>query len=109
MKWNICYYNEELQDVIMGLPETLLARYIRLTDLMKEYGPNLGMPHTKPLGKGLFELRLQGREGIARVFYCTLVDKRIYMLHSFIKKTEKIPLKELKQAEMKMKRIKCHD
>ncbi|MCK5231358.1 MAG: hypothetical protein KAR13_13885 [Desulfobulbaceae bacterium] len=34
-----------------------MARYLRLTDLMCEFGSNLGMPHTKPLDGGLFELR----------------------------------------------------
>ena len=62
---------------------------------MLEYGGNIGMPHTKSLSNGLFELRLKGQEGIARVFYCTLMNKQIVMLHSFIKKTDKIPSKEL--------------
>jgi hypothetical protein len=38
---------------------------------MLEFGPNIGMPHTRPLKNGLFELRVKGKEGIARVFYCT--------------------------------------
>jgi phage-related protein len=40
-------------------------------------GPNLGEPHTKAFGEGLFEMRLKDAEGIARVFFCTLVGKRI--------------------------------
>jgi len=59
-------------------------------------------------GNGLFELRLKGQEGIARVFYCTLVGKRIVMLHSFVKKTPKTPPKERRIAETRMKEIK-HD
>lgn len=54
-------------------------------------GPNIGEPHSKAFGAGLFELRLKGAEGIARVFFCTLVGKRIVMLHSFIKKSERTP------------------
>lgn len=42
---------------------------------MIEYGPNLGLPHTDAFGGGLFELRLKGAEGIARVFFCTLVER----------------------------------
>ncbi len=109
MKWKINYYNKEIQDAILRLPDTLLARYLKLTDLMKEYGANLGMPHTKSLGKGLFELRLKGKEGIARVFYCTLVGKKIHMLHSFIKKTDKIPKKELMLALKRMKEVNKND
>ena len=47
------------------------------------------------MSKGLFELRLKSQEGIARVMYCTLVGKRIVMLHSFVKKTQKTPKQDL--------------
>jgi phage-related protein len=99
MKWTIHYYDENLEEEILNLPDTLLARYIRLTELMKDYGPNLGMPHTEAFGDGLFELRLKGKEGIARVFYCTQVGKTIHMLHNFIKKTNRTPSKKLKLAK----------
>ena len=65
-----------------------------LTRRMVVLGPNLGGPHTKAFGEGLFELRLKGAEGIARVFFCTLVGKRIVIPHSFIKKSDKTPLRE---------------
>jgi len=70
------------------------------------YGPDLGMPHTRAMGKGLFELRLKAEEGIARVFYCTLVGRRVVMLHQFIKKSEKTPPNELKIARNRMKEVK---
>ena len=77
----------------------------RLTDLMVEFGSNLGMPHTKAIEGGLFELRIKGREGIARVFYCTKVGKRIVMLHVFVKKTQKTPKQELMLAIQRMKEV----
>lgn len=87
-----------MEKEVLNLPRTLAMRYVHVTKLMLEYGSNIGMPHTKSLSDGLFELRLKGQEGIARVFYCTLVDRQIVMLHSFIKKTDKIPSKELAMA-----------
>jgi len=90
----------------MTLPLTLQARYIALTDRMLEHGPNLGLPHTDAFGGGLFELRLKGAEGIARVFFCTMVGQEIVMLHSFIKKSAKPPVKELLLAKQRMKEIK---
>ena len=83
----------------MALPAGIQARYIHLTERMHIHGANLGMPHTKAMKDGLFELRMKSKEGIGRVFYCTLVNKRIVMLHSFIKKTQKTPSKEIKLAE----------
>ena len=63
------------------------------------------MPHTRAMGDGPFELRLKAREGIARIFYCTRVGRRIVMLHQFIKKTEKTPAKELLVARTRMKEL----
>jgi len=104
--YTINYYSDAVQEQIMELPDTLAARYIVLTRRMIALGPNIGEPHTKAFGNGLFELRLKGAEGIARVFFCTLVGKRIVMLHSFIKKSERTPSREREVAETRMKEIK---
>ena len=72
---------------------------------MLEFGGNLGMPHTRAMSGGLFELRIKGQEGIGRVFYCTLVGQRIVMLHGFIKKSQKTPPKELRIAKRRMAEV----
>lgn len=106
MDYTITYYSETVQTDILNLPDTLAARYIVLTRRMLALGPNLGEPHTKAFGEGLFELRLKGAEGITRVFFCTLVGRRIVMLHSFIKKSAKTPPRERRTAEARMKEVK---
>ena len=106
MDYTINYYSDAVQQQIMELPDTLAARYIVLTRRMIALGPNMGEPHTKAFGDGLFELRLKGAEGIARVFFCTLAGRRIVMLHSFIKKSERTPSREREVAETRMKEIK---
>lgn len=106
MDYTISYFSEAVQTDILNLPDTLAARYIVLTRRMVSLGPNLGAPHTKAFGEGLFELRLKGSEGIARVFFCTLVGRRIVMLHSFIKKSDKTPLRERRIAEARMQEVK---
>jgi phage-related protein len=73
------------------------------------YGPDLGMPHTRAMGGGLFELRLKATEGIARVLYCTMIGKRIMILHQFTKKTKKTPPKEVGIARRRMKEVKDAD
>lgn len=109
MDYTITYYSEAVQNDILDLPDTLAARYIVLTRRMIVLGPHLGAPHTKAFGEGLFELRLKGAEGIARVFFCTLIGKRIVMLHSFVKKSEKTPRREREIAETRMKEVKRAD
>ena len=105
MNWQIEYYSSKIETMVLALPDGLLARYLHLTDMMMEFGSNLGMPHTKAIGGGLFELRVKGKEGIARVFYCTRVGKRIVILHVFVKKTQKIPRKELNLAKRRMREV----
>jgi phage-related protein len=80
----------------------ILGRYLHCTDRMEIHDPDLGLPHTKAMGSGLFELRLKSKEGISRVFFCTLVGNKILMLHQFIKKTDKTPPKELEIARKRM-------
>jgi phage-related protein len=72
---------------------------------MIEFGANLGMPHTKSISSGLFELRVKSQEGLARVFFCTHVNKRIFMLHGYKKKTQRVPKKERVKAERRMKEV----
>lgn len=106
MKYSIDFYSETVRIEIENLPSTLAARFIALADRMETAGPNLGEPHTKAFGDGLFELRLKGAEGIARVFYCTLIGRRIVMLHSFVKKSQKVLPRDKLIAETRMKEIK---
>ena len=75
---------------------------------MEAFGPDLGMPHTRAMGAGLFELQIKAPSGIARVFYCTVVDRRIVVLHQFVKKTKKTPPRELQIARRRMKDV-THD
>ena len=106
MTWNVTYYTQSVESFALGLPDGLLARYLRLTDMMLEFGANLGLPRTRTMSDGLFELRIKSKEGIARVFYCTLVGQRIVMLHGFIKKSKKTPTKELKIARALLAEVK---
>lgn len=106
MNWKVTFYSADLEGEILDLPAGFLARFLRYAERMEVFGPDLGMPHTRAMGGGLFELRLKAAEGIARVFYCTVVDRRIVMLHQFIKKSDKTPRKELDIAHKRMKEVK---
>ncbi len=109
MEWEIVYYSDDLQQAILEFPAGLQARYIHLTDRMLNFGPDLGMPHTRAMGKGLFELRMKSKEGIGRVLFCTRPGRRIVMLHAFVKKSAKTPPKELKVARERMKEVQTDD
>ena len=109
MTWEIQYHDEKLQEAVLALPAGAAGAYLHLTDRMLQYGLDLGMPHTRAMGAGLFEMRLKSQEGIGRVFDRTLVKQRIVMLHQFVKKTDKTPLKELAVARKRLKEWKDAD
>ncbi len=102
------YFNSSVQAEIEAWPEGLKARYRALTIRMADHGPNLGMPHTRAMGRGLFEIRVKSAEGIGRAFYCALVGQRIVILHGYVKKTEKTPPKELRIARKRMTEVLHH-
>ena len=108
MAWRVSFYSQRVEDDILALPAGLVARFLRYAERMEAHGPDLGMPHTRAMGGGLFELRLKAAEGIARVFYCSVVDRRIVVLHQFVKKTAKTPARELQIARRRMKDV-SHD
>ena len=105
MKWKIDYYNANVQKAILKWPKKMLQRYLRVVGLIEEDGPDLGMPFTKSIEKGLFEIRIKAREGIGRAFFCYRIKSKIIILHGFIKKTQKIPEKELDITRRRMKEV----
>ena len=106
MNWQVTFYTSEFEKEMLALPAGFVARFLRYAERMEVYGPDLGMPHTRAMGKGLFEPPPKAAEGLARVFCRTVVGRRIVMLHQFIKKSEKTPRKELEIAERRMKEVK---
>lgn len=106
MSYQIEYFNASAQAALDEWPVGLKVRYLALLSRMVDFGPDLGMPHTRAMGDGLFEVRAKATEGIGRAFYCTLVGRRIVVLHGFVKKTDKTPAKELKIARQRLKELK---
>ena len=106
MNWKVTFYSTRVEAEINALPAGFVARFVRYAERMETYGPNLGMSHTRPMGDGLFELRLKAAEGIARVFFCTVIGRQIVVLHQFVKKSEKTPKRELQIAWNRMREIR---
>ncbi len=105
MPYEIEYFHRRVEAEIEGWPVGILADYARLAELLMEFGPDLKMPHSKAMGKGLFELRPSGREGIGRAMYCFVTGKHVVILHAFIKKTRKTSERDLKIARKRMKEV----
>lgn len=106
--YSLAYFNPVVRTDIESWPTGLRARYRALTLRMVEYGANLGMPHTRALGSGLFELRVKSVESIGRAFYCALAGRRIVMLHGMVKKSDKTPIYDLRIARSRLNEVLRH-
>lgn len=62
-------------------------------------------PLSKSLGDGLYEIRVRSKNDIARIIYAFAKGQQIILLHGFVKKTQKTPLKELVIAKQRLKQL----
>jgi phage-related protein len=105
MGWTVTFFDSRVESLLLKMQPSFIARFIRYAERMEEFGPDLGMPHTRAMGSGLFELRLKSPDGIARVFYCIASEQRIVILHHFAKKSAKTPPRELSLARRRLKEV----
>jgi phage-related protein len=105
MNWTIEFFDESVEDETFALPPKILAKMLHIFELIEIYGAQLGEPYTKPLNNGLFEVRAKAKEGIGRSIYCYQKGQVIIILHSFVKKDQKTPKRELEIALKRKKEV----
>lgn len=88
------------------LPLDMRANLGRMTKVIGERGL-LDLPPgwIKPLGNKLWELRITGRDGIARAIYVTMKEQRLIVVRIFIKKTQRTPPHEIALARQRAKEV----
>jgi len=96
----ICIFDNSFERFIKSLQKPTTAKVLRTIDLLEKFGEKLSSPHTKKISARLFELRIPGKQEV-RIFY-TFHKSKIFLLHSFVKKSQKIPKKEIKFAQQKL-------
>ncbi|GFN45946.1 type II toxin-antitoxin system RelE/ParE family toxin [Candidatus Regiella insecticola] len=95
-------YHPEVVQELENLPAPLKGKTAYLLDRLEKEGNRLRYPLSDSLRDGLFELRVGGGD-IARIIYTFAKGRRIYILRSFVKKTPKIPPKEMAIAFNRLK------
>ena len=105
-KWTIEeYVTARGENLVLAFLSTqtgkVKAEAIALVKLLEERGNLLGMPHSKPLGQGLFELR--GTQ--VRIFYMFRLGRRITLLDGMLKKQDRIPKRTLERLKRFQKEV----
>ena len=108
MTWKVLFFqtargDSPVKEFIEKQDRATITRINLSIRLLIDYGPFLKPPDIKKLQDKLYELRIPGKSSV-RIFY-TIIKGEYYLLHAFIKKSQKTPAKELKVALDRMKKI----
>ncbi|MFO1155189.1 MAG: type II toxin-antitoxin system RelE/ParE family toxin [Rhodospirillales bacterium] len=99
MGWSVVTLNATVDAELEDLPADLRARFVRIAMMIEDFGlDKVGYPHVRHLQGRLWEIRLTGRDGIARALYVTAGDRRVVVVRVFQKKTQKAPRREIELA-----------
>jgi len=106
VSWTILFVNEAAKAELDALPVDMRARFERIVSLIRDHGlEKVREPYVKHLEDKLWEMRLIGRDGIARAIYVTASGRRVFVLRTFVKKTQKTPKRELELARERAKEV----
>lgn len=86
-------FTKDIDKFLNSLEEPIRNKITQIFDMLEMFGSEIGMPYSKSLGEGLFELRVSGKIPV-RIIYC-FYEGRAILLHAFIKKTYKISIKDM--------------
>ena len=99
MTWSFAFLNAEVRAELDALPADMRASFERIVRLVQSVGlERVHEPYIKHLEGRLWEMRLRGKDGIARAIYLTAVGRRVVILRAFVKKTQKTPRREIELA-----------
>ncbi len=97
---HIRFVDSSTERFIRSLDDATIAKVLRTIDLLERFGHELGAPHSKKVHARLFELRVKGKQEV-RIFY-TFQAGEARLLHGFVKKSQRLPPKELHTALRKL-------
>jgi phage-related protein len=106
MEWRVEALNDTVRNELDALPHDIQARLIRLERLISQVGLEaLKEPYVKHLEGKLWEMRMTGRDGIARAVYVTASGRRVVIVRAFVKKTQRTPRSEIELALRRAKEV----
>lgn len=107
MGWIVEFIDEGVRADLDAMPVDIRASFARIVRLIASAGlQNVHEPYVKHLEGSLWEMRMKGRDGIARAIYVTAHAQRVVVVHVFQKKTQKTPRREIERAHQRAKELK---
>ncbi|MDP2630798.1 MAG: type II toxin-antitoxin system RelE/ParE family toxin [Candidatus Uhrbacteria bacterium] len=87
------YFDKDIKGFVETSDDRIRVRVVRTITILERFGNQITMPYSKKIGDRLFELRTMGNPAV-RIFY-TFYHGQAILLHGYIKKTQKMPRREL--------------
>jgi phage-related protein len=104
--WSFVFVNAEAQAELDALPLDIRASFERIVRLVPGFGlEQVHEPYIKHIEGPIWEMRLRGRDGIARALYVTATGRRVVILRVFTKKTQRTPRREIKLARRRAEEV----
>ena len=99
MKWIVETLDDTVDRELRALPPGMQARFARICELIAAVGlERMSAPHVRHLTGPLWEMRLTGRDGVARALYVAARGRRVVVVRVFVKKTRRTPRREIELA-----------
>jgi phage-related protein len=106
VSWGVELLDRRVVKELDALAADVRQRFLRISELIEQHGPvAMHEPYVKHLEGKLWEMRMKGRDGIARAIYVTATGERVVVLHAFVKKTQKTPQRALEIARERAKEV----
>jgi phage-related protein len=106
LQWSFTYVNAAAKAELDALPRDVRASFERIVGLVQAMGlERVHEPYIKHIEDPLWEMRLRGRDGIARSLCVTASGRRVVILRTFVKKTQKTPRREIELALRRAKEV----
>jgi phage-related protein len=103
--WRVEILDRRVERELDELAADVRRRFI--AELIERHGPTgVHEPYVKHLDAKLWEMRMKGKDGIARAIYITPQGERVVVLHAFVKKTQKTPQRALEIARERAKEVR---
>jgi phage-related protein len=107
MTWSFIFVSAEAKAELDALPLDVRASFERIVRLVLTVGlERVHEPYIKHIEDRIWEMRLRGRDGIARALYVTASDRRVVILRTFVKKTQKTPRREIELARRRAQEVR---